>query len=187
MLEYGSGTGSEAAPPARSLEPAFPADSTQRQHYRDIPQTFQFGLQILPAQRQLLARRAIIRRGTPCRRRDIAVGQHHTIVQRSRNGLACPPEAVERVVQPITTRVSGKHSPGSISAMRRGRQTHDEQARVRISKTRDRPAPILLPGEFPLAPPRHTGAILPESGTELAVSDLLSQLGERRQVGLEQP
>lgn len=81
---------------------------------------------------------------------------------------------MERIVQPITTGVAGKHPAGSVPAMRRGRQTHDEQPRIRISKTRYRPAPIFLFGEFPLAPARSIGAVRPESGAELAGSDLLS-------------
>jgi hypothetical protein len=46
--------------------------------------------------------------------------------------------------QPLTTAITGKHSPGSICAMRTRRQTQHNNACALVTKTRNWFAPILV-------------------------------------------
>ena len=55
--------------------------------------------------------------------------------------------AMQRAVQPIAAAVPGKHPPGAIRPMGRGRKADDEKARVELAERRDRSSPIFFIGE----------------------------------------
>lgn len=61
-----------------------------------------------------------------------------------RNGLIRETGFVQSPEQPIAAAVAGKNSTGAIAAVRRGRESDNQQTRVRVAKTRHRLAPIVL-------------------------------------------
>ena len=61
-----------------------------------------------------------------------------------RGGLAGVAGAEEGGVQPVTGPVAGEDAPGAVAAVRRGRQTHDNDTRLLVAVGRNRPAPVRL-------------------------------------------
>jgi hypothetical protein len=94
------------------------------------------------------------------------------------------------VVQPVSARVTGERTAGSVAPVRAGRQANDQQARLLIAEPRDRMAPILLICEFPLPGLPDPMAVVAQPGAELAGSDStveFVEIGEQTDVLVRKP
>lgn len=60
----------------------------------------------------------------------------------SRDGLVREAGAVQCGIQKIAGGIAGEDTPGAIRAVRPRRKSDDDDARVRIAKTRDRSTPV---------------------------------------------
>jgi hypothetical protein len=85
---------------------------------------------------------------------------------------------MQGIVQPVSARVAGEGTAGSVAPMRSGRQANYQQARVTITEARDRTAPILLVGEFPLPLLPDPVTVVAQPGAELAGGDSKAELIE---------
>ena len=96
---------------------------------------------------------------------------------------ALGPELMKRAVEPVAAPVAGEHPSRPIATMRCRREPDEEQPRLWIAESRDRPGPVLLfleAGDFDAAhlfPPRD------EAWTQSAVSDCVIDVGERSHQG----
>ena len=165
-------------PPTGCLEPAFPADTAQRQHHPHFRQQADLGLEVRPAQLELRQGRPVVRRSAPRRRGDETPCEDEVVVSRAGLGLAGPAETVQRFIQPVTTGITGKRPSGPVASMRPGSQAHNQQMCPRIAKAGHGFAPILLVGVFPLPDPRDLATMRPEPGAALAAVDLTGQVNE---------
>ena len=89
-------------------------------------------------------RRFIVRRSATRDRADVGVNESKTIFARDGCGLVRKSGAIKLFVKKIAGAIAGEHAPGAIRAVRRGSEADDQELRVRIAESRDRPAPILL-------------------------------------------
>jgi hypothetical protein len=62
--------------------------------------------------------------------------------------------------------------------VRRGRETHDEERRVRVAEAGDRPPPVLLVGERAFADARDVATVRAEAQALLACRDALRERDE---------
>ncbi len=76
---------------------------------------------------------------------------------------------VQSAVQPFSGAVAGKHAAGAIRAVRRGGQPQDQHARLRVTKCRDRLAPIIAVAIGAALDGGDVGAMLAQSGTAPAL------------------
>lgn len=80
---------------------------------------------------------------------------------------------MEHPVKPIAGFVTRKHAARAIRPVGAGGEPQDEDARVRIPKARDGPAPI-FPIEIGTAlDGRNVGAMIPQTGAPFAGDDLV--------------
>jgi hypothetical protein len=93
---------------------------------------------------------------------------------------------VQRVIQPVTTGITSEDPAGAVAAMGGRSKADDEETRGGIPESGNRPAPVLLPGKFPLAPTRDLRAVGPESGAQLTVRNEVGESAEGRGRGGEQ-
>jgi hypothetical protein len=80
---------------------------------------------------------------------DKAIAQLQAIVAVYGRGLTSKTMRVQGPVEPFAATVAGKSAAGAVATMRRRRQADDEEARLRISKTRHWFAPIGLTAKTP--------------------------------------
>lgn len=117
------------------------------------------------AVQNLSRRRFIVRRNATAYRADERIAQFESIVGMVGVGLVGKAGAIESAHQGVARRITRKNAPGAIAAVRRGRETEDDHARVCVAKASDGSAPIgpitkgaaFLSGDS-FAPERESGA-----------------------------
>src|SRR2546422_1040454 len=142
------------------------------------PQESQLGRKVGPATVELDAARLVAGRGAARRRDDVAIGEREAIIARRRSRLAGEPVAMQRLVQPITARVSREHAPGAVRSVRRRCEPDDEQPRIRIAEARDRRPPVLPVAKLPFLVSGDAAAIGPQPRAARATDDGVVDGGE---------
>src|SRR2546422_7892653 len=84
------------------------------------------GAQVRPAAVELRAARLVAGRGTARGGADVAVAEREAVVARRRFRLAREAVAIQRLVQPVATRVAREHPARAVRAVCGGRQAHDQ-------------------------------------------------------------
>jgi TalC/MipB family fructose-6-phosphate aldolase len=191
----------ERHPPGQSIEHAMPKAKRGRGHgmtqfatrsqilvernlsksdddavLRQQAQLFQ---QVGTATIELIEGRFIVGRRTPHHSRYIAIGEHKTVILPNRLRLVGKSVAVQRVVEPVSTSIAGKDSPGAVAAMRRRRQADDEQTGGGIPKSWHRTTPV---DPFTILTAFHRRDSFPighQPGTVSALSDRLIHCSQR--------
>lgn len=107
-----------------------------------ILQQTNFFLQVAATTLKLIQRRLIPWGRTPHGCSNITVRQSQTISYGLRLGLIGESMAIQRLIQPISTPITGKDSSRPISTMGRGRQPQNIESSLRISSF----CPLLAPG-----------------------------------------
>jgi len=126
-----------------------------------VLQEHHLSLQVRLATSELNPRRLVLRWSTPHRGRDVAIPKDESIVFRNRRGLVRKTGAVQSPIQPFSAPISGECASRAVASVSRGSQADNEDPRVRIAKSRNRPTPVI-----PIA---EGGAFRP--GDVLAVSN----------------
>ena len=125
-----------------------PAEAAEHDdHPQPRPQQLHLARQPRPAGVALLRCRLVRRRGAPHRRGDVDVVEAQPVVGRDRGRLVRQAGPVQRRIEPVAAAVAGEHPAGAVRAVRRGRQTDDQDLRRRIAEARHRSSPIGLVGE----------------------------------------
>ncbi len=124
---------------------------SQHDDHADVAEQPELLNEVRPAALKFNSARFIPRRRAPDRRGNVTINEFQTVVSMSRLRLISKSHGVKRSVEPVAAAISGKNSPGAITAMGRRRQTHDKQPCIKIAKPRQRSRPIF----FALVPPRR--------------------------------
>lgn len=98
------------------------------------------------------------------------------------NRLVGKPSFIERLVEKIAGTVAGENSSRSIPAMSGGRETQNQELRLRIAEARDRLAPVVPVHKRTAFLRRYLFAIADKPGTFSAAYDPLIQLVECLQI-----
>ena len=112
-------------------------DSSKRDDHADVRQGAQFRVEMRKAVDDFLGRRLVIRRCAAYGRRDERVPQHESIVAPLRGRDVREAETMERGHQEITgaaDAIAREHATRAVRAMRRRRQSDNQQARVTSPK-----------------------------------------------------
>src|SRR2546430_15948304 len=88
---------------------------------------------------------------------------------------------MQRLVQPITARVSREHAPGAVRSVRRRCEPDDEQPRIRIAEARDRLPPVLPVAKLRLLFSGDAAAMGPQPGAARTADDGAVDGGDRRE------
>jgi len=128
-------------------EKTLKSDAAEREYDSQI----RHGIELLQEKRattqDLLARGLVVWWGAVGDRGDVGGVEAKPVIASCRFRLARETVAMERAVQPIAATVPGKHPPGAIRPMGRGRKADDEKARSELAKGRDRSSPIFFIGK----------------------------------------
>ena len=109
---------------------------SQRDDHAYVAEQFELLNEVRPAALKFNSLRFILRRRAPNSCGNIAIRQFQTVVSVNRVRLISKSRCVKRSVKPVAAAISGKYSPGAITAMGRRRQTHDKQPCIKIAKPR---------------------------------------------------
>ena len=109
---------------------------SQRDDHAEVAEQFELLNEVGPAALEFNSARLIRRRRAPDRRSNITTSEFQTVVSMSRLRLISKSRSVKRSVEPVAATISGKYSPGAITAMGRRRQTHDKQPCIKIAEPR---------------------------------------------------
>ncbi len=120
-----------------------PGNLPQRQNHPLPSKQPPLLIQIRRTIRHLLRQRLIPRRRTPHRRADVTIAQLQPIILPHARRLIRIPRPMQPRIQKIPRPIPGKNPPSPIPPMRRRRESNDPKCRLRISKTSNRPPPIL--------------------------------------------
>jgi hypothetical protein len=110
------------------------SDLSQRNDHTNVFESLDFLNQVRAAALKFYSARLIIRRRTPNGGGNVTIPEFQTVVSVHRLLLIGESGSVPRAIKPVTAAIAGKHSAGSIAAMRRRGQTHDQQPRIGIAK-----------------------------------------------------
>ena len=109
---------------------------SQRDDHAEVAEQFELLNEVRPAALEFNSARLILRRRAPDRRSNITTSEFQTVVSMNRLRLISKSRSVKRSVEPVAAAISGKYSPGAITAMGRRRQTHDKQPCIKIAEPR---------------------------------------------------
>src|SRR3989442_1692497 len=135
------------------------------------PSRAELGAEVWPAAVELRAARLVAGRGTTRGGADVAVAGREAIGARRRFRLAREAGALQRLVQPVATRVAREHPACAVGAVCGGREPDDEQPRVRIPEPGHRLPPIGPIAELTLLIARHALAVGAQAGATVAGDD----------------
>ena len=123
---------------------------------------------------EFLERRLVLRRRAACRRGNVDVAQHQSVVGMPGGRDAGEAVFVQRRHQEVARSadpVTRERSTGAVGAVRCRRQRNEQHARVRIPETRYRPAPIRLIAIGAFLQPRDVAAIRAQPRALVAQND----------------
>ena len=100
-------------------------------------------LEVRLTARELLAGGPVRGRGAPHGRGDAAIGQRQSVVPRDGRGPVREARPVQGAIQPLPAPVPGEHPPRPVPPVGRGREAHDQEARVRVPEPGEGSTPIL--------------------------------------------
>jgi hypothetical protein len=154
---------------------------------RARPQNFKLALEIRTAVRKLRGQRLVRGRRAANSSNDIGIFQREPVAAMRRSRLVRESSAKQRVKQEISRAIARKHPPGAVPSMRRGRESKDQQLRVRVAESRHRFAPVFtVPERQPLFT-RHSFAVFHQPRTLPASDDFFVQHPKRaHQFSLEE-
>ena len=147
-------------------------------------QDFEFALEIWAAIREFGWQRLVCRRSTAKRGRHVGIFQLEAVIAIRRARLIGETGAMHCLVKKIARAIASEHPAGAICAVRSGREPKNQQLRVRISKARNRLAPIF---PFAICETLFAGdflAVAHQARARAAVDNLFIQLAEGVQNGL---
>src|SRR3989442_4063146 len=169
--DRGTPPGREPLPPPRRLEPALVRNSPEGHDHPHPREQAELGAEVWPAAVELRAARLVAGRGTTRGGADVAVAEREAIVARRRFWLAREAVALQRLVQPVATRVAREHPACAVGAVCGGGQPDEEQPRVRIPEPGHRLPPIGPIAELTLLVARHALAVGAQAGATVAGDD----------------
>ena len=108
-----------------------------------VLQEHHLALQVWLAPSELDSRWLVVRRRAPHRSRDVAIPKDESIVFRDRCRLVRKSRSVESAIQPFSAAISGEGASRAVASVGRGSQADDEDPRVRVPESRDRPTPVI--------------------------------------------
>lgn len=115
-----------------------------------------------------LVGRLVVGRGAVANRHDDHIRERQTVIRRSRCRLVRNARLVESAVEPVARTVSGKHSSGTVRAIRRRCKADDQKLCVGITEWWYRLAPIRLASIPFWRVRRHRTAPLAQARTPFA-------------------
>ena len=175
------------SPSAEDAQHLRPRKAPQRDHHADVGEQVELGFQVGTAGLALLGRRLVGRRRAAHRGGDVRVAQSQPVSPANASGLVGQARPMQRAEQKVARAVAGEDPAGAIAAVRRGRQSDDQNPSRRVAESGHRTPPVGLGAiggallTRGLLPPRH------QSRAASAVHDALLQLGERRHARLIPP
>jgi len=166
------------AGPIQDPENRGPREGAEDQQDADRVEDGELALEERCAGIALLDRRLVQRRRAANRGGDPSADQGQAIVRPAARGLVRDPGPMERGPQEVAARIAREDAPGPVPAVSCRREPDDEDPTVRVTETRERPAPIRL-----IAVPRDLLAsdeLAPrdEARAAPALDDLALELGQ---------
>jgi hypothetical protein len=130
-------------------EKAIERDLPESEDHPNVLESLELPNQEGPAVVLLFAARLVVGRSAPDDGGDVRVAQLEPVVPGYGSGRARETVSMESLIEPVSAPIPREHAAGSISAVSRGRQSHDHQSSVEIPKAGDRFSPVLLVRETP--------------------------------------
>src|SRR5256712_7276247 len=137
-----------------------------------VLQEYHLSLQVLLAPSELDPRRLVLRWSAPHRGRNVAIPKDESVVFRDRRWLVRKTRAVQSAIQPFSAPISGERASRAVASVSRRSQADNEDPRVGIAKSRDRPTPVIPIAEGGAFRPRDVLAASTEPRTLAACSNL---------------
>ncbi len=167
-------------PLAHRSQHAVPRERTEAYDDAHVSEKCQLGHEKGETVVTLFRRRPIRWRCAAHARRDIAVGQRQTIVAMKRRRPIGETGPVKCGEEPVAGPVAGEDSARSIAAVRPGRKSADENARLWVPESGDRPPPVFVVSVGGTLLARDVFAPCHKAHTAPAMHDLFVQLFQAR-------
>jgi len=149
-----------------------------------VGQQLDFLFDVSPARENLRWRGLVARRSAADRGSDIHIAKRKAVVLVNAVRLRCKSLFVKRLVEEVPRTVASEHAACSIPAMSGRSKADNQNARMGISETRHRPAPIVPIAICPPFVARDVFTILHQPRAQSAVYNLLLENFELQQLML---